>query len=97
MKIGPYKVAYWNPAEPKSIFSKMFDSEAQAKQVGENLHKDGFIYTIMKIKVIAAESYTWELLEEGAGAHLPLLSQLYKYKSPLLFGAALLYLSQRNS
>lgn len=88
MKIGPYKVAYWNPSDPETIYSQMFDTKIEAVEVGKGLQKDGFIYTVMKIRVMAGRSYTWELLEEGIGSHLPLLSQLYKYKSPLLLAAA---------
>ena len=94
MKIGPYKVAYWDPSEPKTIYSEMFDKKSEAIEAGKGLQKDGLIYTIMKIRMIADGAYTWELLEEGVGYHLPLLSQLYKYKSPLLLAAAAITLTR---
>jgi hypothetical protein len=67
MKIGPYKVAYWSPSEPEILYSKMFDDRDVAKSFGAGLEEEGYIHTLMKIRVIANGHYTWEILEDEFG------------------------------
>jgi hypothetical protein len=86
VKLGKYKIAYWHPSESKTIFSKMFNDLPSTKQFAQSIQEKGYVYTIMTIKVISDGAYTWEVLEEGVGKHIPLLSQLYHYKDPILVG-----------
>ena len=94
VKLGRYKVAFWQPSDAIIIYSKMFDDLDRAKAEADALHKAGYIYTIMEIRVISDGAYTWEVLEEGVGKHIPLLSKVWANKVPLTTLVGLLLLGQ---
>jgi hypothetical protein len=94
VKLGRYKIAFWQPSDAIIIYSKMFDDLNAAKLEADALHKAGYLYTIMEIRVISDGAYTWEVLEEGVGKHLPLLSKVWANKIPISACVGLLLLGQ---
>lgn len=94
VKLGRYKLAFWQPSDAIIIYSKMFDQLLPAQQEADALHKAGYIYTIMEIRVVGDGTFTWEVLEDGVGKHLPLLSKVWANKIPITTLVGLLLLGQ---
>jgi hypothetical protein len=94
VQLGQYKIAFWHPDNAIVVYSKMFDDLHAAKREALALEQAGYIYTIMEIRVIGQGSYTWEVLQDGVGKHIPLLSKLWSKKVPITSCAILVLLAQ---
>jgi hypothetical protein len=81
--IKEYKVAFWTGG--KVLNSKMFDTEKEAKGFICSLPKTTVV-TLMKLQNAGDGSYSWSVLDEGAGKFLPTMSWLYANRKPVGIG-----------
>lgn len=83
VRLGRYKLAFWQPSDAIIIYSKMYDELLPAQEEAAALENAGYLYTIMEIRVIGNGNYTWEVLQEGVGKHLPILSKIWDNRFPI--------------
>lgn len=83
-----YKVAYWNPSTSHLMHSKMVPTYEKAQAVAKKVKDNGFIYTIMESKKVSDGSYSWQVLDDGVGAYLPIASNAWKYRKQIGYGVA---------
>ena len=88
LRIGNFKVAYWNPSSASIMNSKMFDTYEQATAFTNKVTQNGMIYTLMKKQNASKGSYTWKVLDDGVGRYLSPLSQAWKYRKQIMYGTA---------
>ena len=81
-----YKVAYWTGG--KVLNSQMFDTLQEARFFIAGLPKTD-VYTLMQSKDIGDGSYSWFVLEDGAGRYLPALSWMYQNRQPIGYAIGL--------
>ena len=86
LRIGNFKVAYWNPSSAQIINSKMFDSYEQAAAFIKKVDQNGMIYTLMKRQSASKGSYTWKLMDNGVGRYVSTLSKGWKYRKQIMYG-----------
>ena len=81
--IKEYKVAYWTGG--KILNSKMFDTQKEAKTFICGLPSTTVV-TLMKLQNAGDGSYSWSVLDQGAGKFLPALSWIYANRKAVGIG-----------
>lgn len=86
VKLDKFKVAYWNPSTAHLMHSKMVPTYAAAQELAQKVKSNGFIYTIMEANNVGNGKYSWNVLNDGVGAYLPMASKVWQYKKQIGYG-----------
>lgn len=84
-----YKVAYWTGG--KILKSKLFDTESEAQAYLCRLPSVAVV-SLMKLHTTSDGSYSWVILDKGAGRFLPAMSWMYANRKPIGIGCGIFVL-----
>ena len=91
VKLGKFKVAFWDPEHPIAFDSIMFDSLQEAVAFGKVSAESGKKYIVMANTKVGDGMYRWDILPYGQYFSYRVANFLsFHWWIPLMFGGLVL-------
>jgi len=104
MTVPPFKVAFMRPGDAKTLYSRMFDNEQDAREFADKARTDGYESLLMRAIRQPENSdevhfYEWKLMEGGASwkYRLGIFVTSPKFVIPVTIGLIAFVLLRRNN